>query len=440
MKDREELEQAKLHSLDNELEILSSHECGCFFCRSHFPAKNIADWDYSDGHTQAICPECGMASVIGDASGYEITHEFLKEMNLAFYGPDYIQSHPEAARVYLDRYFGGKVNANEKNEKLAVSYLEALVAGEDVRAALALASLYETGGRFVKANPIRAEEIYLLPFLRYSARAQARLGALYLGGYNGALSKWDVFQFIMKSAVSGNFDGTFYLSICYFNGYFVDQDPNYAFYLLFNAFPDVYDAFVLRNEEYGNFIDYSYHISTCLLNGTGTEVDEDRALRYLLLAMLGIDTRDKNEKFPERGVLEQSVYEKLADIAAQHGLQSGSMVFDQDTFYDSFSEGIQANEKKRLVAFNFDPESHTLDLTIEFFTPTVLIDEGNLTSQIVSGKTEWHFTSVARFEGQEDRDFVAVMSPSEGIWVFGGGEEGEPIAFLFFDVPEGEAE
>lgn len=438
MKDNIDFEAAKAHSLDNELEILSSKECGCFFCRSHFAAKEIVDWDFSNGHTQAICPECGMASVIGDASGYPIDHEFLKEMNLAFYGPDYISSHPEAARVYLGRYFEGKVNHNAKNEKLALTYLKALVAIEDSRAAFTLASIYEFGGDFARPSIAEAAAVYSLPWLASHPRAQARLGGLYLNGFNGPLTKWEAFECIMKSAVTGDFEGIYLLATCYFTGYFVKADPSFAYQLLFDSFPDVYYAFLAHPDQGADFIDYSYRIANCLLSGVGTDPDDDRALRYLLFAMLGISIREKDQAYPERGPLENGVYDKLGELSAQHGLQRGEMVFDQDTFYDSFSEGIQWEEKKHLVDFRLDPESHILELTIDFYGPTILTDEGSLDCRIVNGRTKWRFNNVARVEGTADHDFTTVMSPSDGIWAFGNSQEENPVAFIFFDEPESE--
>ena len=39
------------------------------------------EWIDEDGIT-ALCPECGMDAVIGDASGYTVDKNLMKEMNL----------------------------------------------------------------------------------------------------------------------------------------------------------------------------------------------------------------------------------------------------------------------------------------------------------------------------------------------------------------------
>lgn len=69
---------AHKHSSKHREEIEKSEKCGCFFCLSIFAPSEIEDW--TDGGQTAICPECMVDSVIGDASGFPITEDFLKEM------------------------------------------------------------------------------------------------------------------------------------------------------------------------------------------------------------------------------------------------------------------------------------------------------------------------------------------------------------------------
>lgn len=75
---RPEVVAAHKHSRLNRIEIEKSKNCGCFYCLEVFSPKEIDDW--IDGEQTAICPYCGIDSVIGDASGYPITKEFLQEM------------------------------------------------------------------------------------------------------------------------------------------------------------------------------------------------------------------------------------------------------------------------------------------------------------------------------------------------------------------------
>ena len=63
--------------------------CGCFYCLSVFSPSEIKHWikeratqgdDSKAEHQTALCPYCGIDSVIGESSGYPITKEFLEKM------------------------------------------------------------------------------------------------------------------------------------------------------------------------------------------------------------------------------------------------------------------------------------------------------------------------------------------------------------------------
>ncbi len=69
---------AHKHSSKHRAELEKSEKCGCFFCLRIYSPSEIEDW--TDGDNTAICPHCSVDSVIGDASGYPITKEFLQEM------------------------------------------------------------------------------------------------------------------------------------------------------------------------------------------------------------------------------------------------------------------------------------------------------------------------------------------------------------------------
>ena len=71
------------HSIRNEESINNSDFCGCFHCISIFPVADVKLSDLiieKDGFKTAICPICGIDSVIGDAS-VEITAEILEALN-----------------------------------------------------------------------------------------------------------------------------------------------------------------------------------------------------------------------------------------------------------------------------------------------------------------------------------------------------------------------
>jgi hypothetical protein len=63
-------------------QIENSKRCGCFYCRKTFTPADIKEWIPEANNAEtAICPFCGIDSVIGDASGYELTDEFLWAMH-----------------------------------------------------------------------------------------------------------------------------------------------------------------------------------------------------------------------------------------------------------------------------------------------------------------------------------------------------------------------
>jgi hypothetical protein len=63
----------------NRLILRNGDLCGCFYCLEVFPASKIRDWT-DDGDT-ALCPNCGVDSVIGSGSGYPIQRAFLSKMH-----------------------------------------------------------------------------------------------------------------------------------------------------------------------------------------------------------------------------------------------------------------------------------------------------------------------------------------------------------------------
>lgn len=68
-------------SSDNYDALKNETLCGCFYCISIFNPEEIEGWlGDPDGRKTAVCPHCGIDSVIGESSGYPITEDFLKEM------------------------------------------------------------------------------------------------------------------------------------------------------------------------------------------------------------------------------------------------------------------------------------------------------------------------------------------------------------------------
>ncbi|MDO4649441.1 MAG: cytoplasmic protein, partial [Eubacteriales bacterium] len=67
---------AHAYSSNHKDQLLTDKKCGCFFCIEIFSPKEIREW-IEDTIATAICPYCGVDSVIGECSGFLITEEFL---------------------------------------------------------------------------------------------------------------------------------------------------------------------------------------------------------------------------------------------------------------------------------------------------------------------------------------------------------------------------
>jgi len=74
---------AHKHSSRHRAEIETSARCGCFFCFRSFASADIKTW--IDGNQTALCPRCGVDSVLGSASQHRIDDVFLRGMHTHFF-------------------------------------------------------------------------------------------------------------------------------------------------------------------------------------------------------------------------------------------------------------------------------------------------------------------------------------------------------------------
>jgi hypothetical protein len=81
-----DLDKAHSESSNHIDDIKASSICGCFYCMRMFKPSEIKEW--IDDDTTALCPLCGIDSVIGSESGYPITKDFLKKMSEYWFRAD----------------------------------------------------------------------------------------------------------------------------------------------------------------------------------------------------------------------------------------------------------------------------------------------------------------------------------------------------------------
>ena len=78
-----DIREAHRHSSKHRDELMASALCGCFYCCETFRPEEICEWTDLDANgvaQTAMCPLCGIDSVLGSESGYELSAEFLGRM------------------------------------------------------------------------------------------------------------------------------------------------------------------------------------------------------------------------------------------------------------------------------------------------------------------------------------------------------------------------
>lgn len=74
---------AHQHSIRHHDIVMHSDVCGCFYCCRIFPPSQIGEW-VKDGENSAdrtaLCPFCGIDSVIGSAAVVPLTADPLNRM------------------------------------------------------------------------------------------------------------------------------------------------------------------------------------------------------------------------------------------------------------------------------------------------------------------------------------------------------------------------
>ena len=75
---------ALTHASRHRAELDRSEQCGCFFCFLRFRTADIRSW--IDNSQTALCPRCGIDSVLGTASGLTVDDRFLRKLHRHHFG------------------------------------------------------------------------------------------------------------------------------------------------------------------------------------------------------------------------------------------------------------------------------------------------------------------------------------------------------------------
>jgi TPR repeat protein len=424
------------HASNNEIEILKSKTCSCFFCRQTYSARLVNDWINDERGVTAICPECGMDAVIGDGGNAPLDKATLKELNLAYYGEDYMEKHPVAAQKYVLRYQKGKITHKAANEALYIQYLYSLASHGDADSAYALGQLFENGSEFTPADPKTAFSYYGMNCLSKDGRALVRLGVLSESGVLGKADPAGAYQCYAKAMAMGSLDGLIHFTDCYLHGIFVLPDFSFASECLTSIWDECYRRFVATTgKDINIFPQASYRLGVLFLEGKGPDKDPVLALRLFLYAEFGYALLKAQGPLSKQDEMEAADSEaRIEQIAKTFKLRKQDPVFDNDTFADS-----QDNDNdlpSMLIGCVFTPGSFDknqglfdFDVTSDF--PPLIVDCGNLYCGFVPGTIHWSFTDVVDVKLSKGGAFNRIIgSPDEG-WSFltnGPDEESVTVA------------
>jgi hypothetical protein len=81
---KEQLTRLYDQSFKNKEACNKAFVCGCFFCLAIFSPTEIKEWHEEKrvgGGFTAICPKCGIDSILAESKEIKITAELLKEMH-----------------------------------------------------------------------------------------------------------------------------------------------------------------------------------------------------------------------------------------------------------------------------------------------------------------------------------------------------------------------
>ncbi len=410
------LEGYRAHSRNNEIEILRSQKCGCFFCEKTYSARKISQWENgTNGGASAICPECGMATVLGDASGIPLTKALLKEMSMAFFKEDSENKTPEALNNFIDRYVQGKIPQNAKNEKLFLCYLTVLAASKDPRAYLLLGDFWSGSAKHHKPDYELAILYYSDPIVAYDTYALCRIGCLYFDGYGPKKNKMICLEAFTKAAALGSLEAVYRLADCYHCGHPVKKDDAFAFRAILNGFSQTYSDFLGCRMNLTLLPEFAYRLAKCAQNGWGVAVEENYALKYFLIAQFSAAMKSLTMNLGQNSPFLADIDTQIKVLGSAIGAKSGDPLYDTDTFFDTYGDPNTPDySKKKFHLISYDQESANLVFEMETNHPGLIVDTANLYCGINKPKAQWSFIDVVRFEHNGESDFDEIVVTEDG--------------------------
>ena len=400
------------HMRDNELEIISSDRCCCLNCRQRFSARMVHNWYNDKGKNDASCPYCGLPYVIGDASNLPLEGEKFEEACNQLDAEQTPEKRREDMIHFCVSFYNHEFDDSQLNESLYESYLQYIYEEfQDATAAISLARLYARGLTYIAPNTERAIELYRENSLRGDENALYELGVLYDNrGAEGDDKK--AFEAFSRAAALGSISASIFIADYYLHGKYVEEDQTFAVSALLSIVSELYPKVFVNAIELTEFVKCTYNLAVCFYNGIGCQENHTRALRYLLLSAYACESMAKQGGAHPETEAVMPFLDKL--ISNEFPRMSDTMVFDEDTFFDSFFEQYDNLAHMRFDYVEYNREG-SLHLGISSNRPMMIVDLGNAYAQTFF-ETEWTMPNVKyeiygeerRFERIEFEGFEAV--------------------------------
>ncbi len=77
---KEYIESVHQYSSNHQKELNEYNLCGCFYCCQTYPTNEIKEWIEDQNDNTAICPKCGIDSVLSEKHPISDS-EFMDQMN-----------------------------------------------------------------------------------------------------------------------------------------------------------------------------------------------------------------------------------------------------------------------------------------------------------------------------------------------------------------------
>lgn len=436
---------SRIHN--NDREILNSDLCSCLFCRQTYSAREVCDWiPNEDGTLNAVCPICGMETVIGDKRQGRIEHDDLKEVNLRFFGENYMEQHPEALRKYVSRYRMGKISRKQANETLFKHYATILADRGDEEATRILAKVFHFGTEWTKKDPQLALALYTRPCLADDAMSLCDVGQLLQSGDLRTIDDERAIEFYSKAMALEDDLAALRFADCYLYGLGVPTDPKFAMSIYRRLWSDTYAEWMSSEGDlYPLFGDVCLRMGICYDQGLGVEADEYDALRNYLIAACAFRHFHIDPFYHiDASRNPEMLMEAIGRIADKNQYVPGQAVGDRRTFEYSMldANGIMPGHQKYKVHLEgYDETSGEIQLAIFTEGKQFIVDIENLFAEFVPGHTWWVFYgNVIDFVG-EDAEFNVVKLSDSGVKFFNTDDQGGNALVLeieFREEPEEE--